>query len=177
MQARLSGPRSPSARRLLPIAAPLIVGLVVMVCMWQWQRAQARSVKAWRARAGRCATAAESIAALRQQPRSVEDRVVDSHTLAGYLERAAMRVGVAQNRIRSIRPEYPRRLKSSPYVETVTRVRLTKVSMAETAKLIWNLQKEAPGVVIPEVHVWAESETSADWEAELMVVALAYSPA
>ena len=84
---------------------------------------------------------------------------------------------MSQNHIRSIRPEHPRRLKNSPYVETATRVRLTDVPIADTAKLIWNLQEESPGLAIAELRIWVESPGAPTWEAELDLVALAYSPA
>ncbi len=157
-------------------AVPLLIGMLVLVGSWQWQNRQQKALVRWRDKALSCESLATTILSLRDQPRLVKDRVVDSHTLAGYIERAARRVGMSQNHIRSIRPEHPRRLKDSPYVETATKVRLTEVPIADIAKLIWNLQEESPGVAIAELRIWVESPASLTWEAELDLVALAYSP-
>ena len=81
-----------------------------------------------------------------------------------------------QRQIQSIRPDHPRRVNDSPYVATRTRVRATDVSIEQVAKLVWRLQEEAPGLTIPELRIWSESDSAVDWEAELSLVALAYSP-
>lgn len=133
-------------------------------------------MRLWQARADKCASLAVSVASLRDQPRLVEERIVDSPTLATYLERSAQRMNLAQSHLRSIQPEHPRRIKDSPYVETVTRVRLTDMAMGDIARLLWNVQREAPGLSIPELRVWVEVRESDRWEAELCLLAIAYSP-
>ena len=144
-------------QRMLLVVSPLLLGCILLLTAWQWQAEQVRSLNAWQRRATTCAVLAKSIRELRTQPKLVESRVVDSHTLTGRLEHAAKKVGITQTQIRSIRPEYPRRLKETPYVETVTRVRLTGVPMADIVKAIWHLQKEMPGLAIPELRIWMET--------------------
>jgi len=155
---------------------PLLLGVAVTLGAWHWQRDERVQLDRWHQEALECQSLAAGIMGLRNKPKSVVDRVVDSRALAGYIEHAARNVGMGQTHICSIHPDYPRRIGSTPYVETSTRVRLTEVSISDAARLIWNLRRESPGLNIPQLRMWSEPTKPATWEVELEVVALAYSP-
>lgn len=161
----------------LMVVAPLLVGLCVVGWAWQWQSAQAAAVTREQRRAARCAELANSILTLRQKPQVYEERIVDAHRLAGAVEQAAQRAGVEQAQIMAIRPEHPRRITDTPYVESFTRVRLARVSMRQLAELIWHLDQGMRGLSIPELRVWAETGEGDRWEAEVGLAGLAYMPA
>ncbi len=117
-----------------------------------------------------------SILKLRQKPQLYEERVLEAHQLASSIEEAAKRAGMNQQQIESIRPQPPRRVQQSAYVESVTRVRLQDVSMRQLVELLWQLDRQVRGLAIPELRLWDSDEQANRWQVELGLAGLAYLP-
>jgi hypothetical protein len=158
-------------------AGPVLLAGIVLLISWQWHGSGAHRASDWRQRAQRCMNLADEIRELRNRPRRFQDRVLESHAVAAYVEQAAARAGVTLQQISAIRPEPPQRVRDSDYVQTLVKLRLSDLSQEQLARLVFDLEQSVPGMTIRQMRMWAPSADAQTWEVELSLLGLSYIPA
>lgn len=126
------------------------------------------------------------ILTLRKKPDRAAQQTSSEVTLAKIIEESATRSGLEPAQVVSIEPQSPRRVGNSSYEENATVIRVERASLVQLAKLAASLHQQNANtqpLEVASIRLSApfqsglrSSESTEEWNMELTLTYLVYSP-
>ena len=159
--------------------------LALLLCLtiaagWSWSQlaSERRGASQAATDAATSASLAQDIETLRTARTVAGTSPIQQHELAGRIEAAAQAAGLPQEKLVSITPEAPRRLRDSPYLEVVTKIHLLDVPLTGLADFLHRVAAGPGELDVTQLRIVAPRtmDNPMHWNAEASLSYLVFSP-